>query len=133
VAARSRSLLLRNLTRATVIAEQVATADTFWTRFLGLMGRETIAPGEGLWLPGVNNIHMFFMRFPIDACFVGPAADDGSREVVAIRERLPAWRGIVWYVRGARGVFELPAGTLAATTTRVADRVLLSTPDPAPG
>jgi hypothetical protein len=133
VAARSRSLRLRNLTRATVVAEQVASADTFWTRFVGLMGRETLAPGEGLWLPGVNNIHMFFMRFPIDACFVGPAAEDGSREVVAVRERLPTWRGIVWYVRGARGVFELPAGTLAATATRVADRVLLSAPDAPPG
>jgi len=129
VAARARSLQLRNLTRATVIADHVATADTFWTRFVGLMGREVLPPGEALWLPGVNNIHMFFMRFPIDACFVGPPAEDGSRAVVAVREQLPAWRGIVWYVRGARGVFELPAGTLAEAATRPGDRLLLTTPD----
>jgi hypothetical protein len=104
-------------------------AGSLWAKFRGLMGRARLPAGEGLWLPGENGIHMFFMRFPIDACFVGPPAEDGSRAVVAVREQLPAWRGIVWYVRGARGVFELPAGTLAEAATRPGDRLLLTTPD----
>jgi hypothetical protein len=112
VAARPRSPLLRNLTRATVIAERVATADTFWTRFLGLMGRETLAPGEGLWLPGVNNIHMFFMRFPIDAVFLAAPDTEGRREVVGMRPNLRPWRDLVLPVNRATSVIELPAGTL---------------------
>ena len=57
---------------------------------------------------------MMFMRFPIDAVFVGRAdpARDGARAVVAVRERLPAWRRLVPLVRGAHGVLELPAGTI---------------------
>jgi len=30
-----------------------------------------------------------------------------------VRHALPPWRGVVWWVRGAHGAYELPAGTLA--------------------
>ncbi|MGZ3586513.1 MAG: DUF192 domain-containing protein [Candidatus Limnocylindrales bacterium] len=126
-------LQLRNVTRGTVVAPRVHAGDSFWSRFLGLMGRDALDPEEGLWLPGVNNIHMFFMRFAIDACFVGTPAEDGTRAVVEVREALPPWRGIVWYARGARGVVELAAGTLARSGTRVGDRVVLARPDGPPG
>ena len=78
-----------------------------------------------LWLPESNGIHMMFMRFPIDAVFLGRAEADGSRVVVSVHERLPAWRGLVPLVRGAHGVLELPAGTIAATATAVGDRVAI--------
>ena len=119
-------LQLRNTTRGTAVATQVVAADSFWARFVGLMGRRALAPMEGLWLPGTNNIHMFFMRFAIDCCFVGRPADDGSRQVVHVRRALPPWRGIVWYARGAHGVIELPVGALERSGTQVGDRVTLS-------
>ena len=119
-------LLLRNVTRDTLVAHRVAVADTFWTRFLGLMGRSALAPDEGLWLRGVNNVHMFFMRFPIDCIFLGPSDADGARRVVAVRHALPPWRGVVWYARGATGVVELAAGTAARSGTQVGDRVTLA-------
>jgi uncharacterized membrane protein (UPF0127 family) len=95
---------------------------------MGLMGRPSLPPGDGLWLPGTNGIHMMFMRFPIDAVFLGKARADGSRPVLAVRERLPAWTGLVPLVRGADGCLELPAGTVAATGTVVGDLVELSGP-----
>jgi uncharacterized membrane protein (UPF0127 family) len=113
----------RNLTRGAVLAERVEVASSLWARFLGLMGRPALPSGDGLWLPDSNGIHMFFMRFPIDALFLGRRADDGSAGVVAVKTGLPAWRGIVPLVRGAHGVLELPSGTLAATLTAVGDRV----------
>jgi uncharacterized membrane protein (UPF0127 family) len=116
---------LRNLTRATSLGERIAVGGSFWGRFLGLMGRSHLAEDEGLWLPGVNNIHMLFMRFPIDCVFVGPEAADGTTTVVALRRALPPWRGVVWYVRGAVGVFELPTGTIEDSATEVGDRVTL--------
>ena len=117
-------MIVRNLTRATVLAERARAGTSFWALFRGLMLRPALEPGEGLWLPGVNNIHMLFMRFPIDAVFVGRLERDGTRLVTSVRARLPPWRGIVWWVRGAHGVLELPAGTAAATGTRAGDRLL---------
>ena len=101
------------------------SAGTFWTSFLGLMGRASIDPDEGLWMPGVTNIHMFFMRFAIDCAFLGPESSDDTREVIAIRHRLPAWTGIVWRAPGARGVVELAPGALGRSGTQVGDRVRL--------
>ena len=100
-------------------------ASGLWAKFIGLMGRPSLAPGEGLWLPDSNGIHMMFMRFPIDVLFVGRAGARGARPVVALRRALPAWTGLVPLVRGAHGVLELPAGTLDATDTQVGDGILL--------
>ena len=62
---------VRNLSRGTVLASELETADGLWGKFLGLMGRPTLPDGACLWLPESNGIHMMFMRFPIDAVFVG--------------------------------------------------------------
>ena len=97
-----------------------------WARGLGLMGRRALAEDEGLYLPGTNSIHMLFMRFPIDCVFVGAEDADGSREVVGIREQLAPWRGVVWWVRGAKGALELPAGAINKTGIKVGARVWVS-------
>ena len=115
----------RNITRGTLIAERVEVAGGLVAKFMGLMGRASLDRGAALWLPDSNGIHMMFMRFPIDAVFLGRADGEGLRRVVAVRERLPAWRGLVPLVRGAHGVLELPVGVVAATGTIVGDRVRL--------
>jgi uncharacterized membrane protein (UPF0127 family) len=117
--------LARNLTRGTVLAESVEHATGLWAKFKGLMGRPSLAAGSALWLPGSNGIHMMFMRFPIDAVFLGDPDIAGARPVVSVHERLPAWRGLVPLVRGAHGVLELPIGTVAATGTAIGDRIAL--------
>jgi uncharacterized membrane protein (UPF0127 family) len=68
---------------------------------------------------------MMFMRFPIDCVFVARPASDGTRRVVAVRRALRPWTGVVWLVRGADGVLELPVGTLEATGTVVGDAIVL--------
>jgi uncharacterized protein len=118
-------LRAHNLTRSTELAGRVELADSFGERFRGLMGRRSLAPGVGLWLTGTSNIHMFFMRFPIDAIFLSRAAKDGTRRVVVVHANLRPWTGIVWYARGADGCLELPAGTVEATGTRPGDVVML--------
>jgi uncharacterized membrane protein (UPF0127 family) len=77
-----------------------------------------------MWFPGDTSIHMFFMRFPIDAVFLGPDEAPAAWRVVAIRTLRP-WRDVVLPVRGARGCLELPAGTAAAASLAVGDRVIL--------
>jgi uncharacterized membrane protein (UPF0127 family) len=118
-------LVARNLTRGTVLGDAIEPGDGLWAKFMGLMGRAGLPPGGGLWLPDSNGIHMMFMRFPIDCVFLGRAGADGAREVVATREALPAWTGIVPLVRRAHGVIELPVGTVAGSGTVAGDRIVL--------
>ncbi len=99
---------------------------------MGLMGRASLASGAGLWLPDSNGIHMMFMRFPIDAVFVGAAEGDGVRAVLSVHRALPAWRGLVPLVRGAKGVLELPVGTIDASGTQVGDEILIEDQGPTP-
>jgi uncharacterized protein len=115
--------LARNLDRGTVLAERLETAASLWGKFMGLMGRWSLPAGHGLWLPASNGIHMMFMRFPIDAVFVGRPDGDGVRRVRSVHRALRAWTGIVPLVRGADGVLELPIGTIDATGTAVGDRL----------
>ena len=116
----------RNVTRDTDLATSLEVASSLWGKFMGLMGRPALPTGAGLWLPESNGIHMMFMRFPIDAVFVGRPGADGARDVVAVRPDLPAWTGLVPLIRGAHGVLELPVGTIAASGTEVGDRVAIS-------
>ncbi len=118
-------LTARNITRGTSLAAELESADSLWARFMGLMGRPVLPPGAGLWLPASNGIHMMFMRFAIDAVFVGKPGADGSRPVLSVHERLPAWRGLVPLVRHANGVLELPVGTIVASGTVVGDRIAI--------
>jgi uncharacterized membrane protein (UPF0127 family) len=113
-----------NLTRGTVLAENLELARSFSARFMGLMGRRSLPAGHGLWLAG-NGIHMFFMRFPIDAVFLGRPTPNGDRPVLSMHRRVRPWIGIVPFVRGAEGVLELPVGTIDASDTRRGDSIRL--------
>jgi uncharacterized membrane protein (UPF0127 family) len=125
-AATARQLLVaRNLARGTVLAARLETASSLWARGIGLMGRGSLDTENGMWIPGTNGIHMMFMRFPIDAVFLGRQGDDGSRPVLSVHPGLRAWIGIVPLVRGGDGVLELPVGTIARTGTAVGDRIVL--------
>jgi len=115
------------VSRGTVLAEDVDVAADLWGKFKGLMGRDpaTFVAGAGLWLPDSNGIHMMFMRFPIDAVFLGAALADGSRAVLSVHRSLPPWRGLVPLVRGAKGVLELPVGQIEATGSQRGDLIAL--------
>jgi uncharacterized membrane protein (UPF0127 family) len=135
----ARAASARNVTRGTVLARDVEAAASVWGKFKGLMGRASLAPGAGLWLPDSNGIHMMFMRFPIDAIFLGRATGNdggsgggggsdggdggGARPVMAVYRGLAAWTGLVPLVRGAHGVLELPVGSIDESATEVGDLI----------
>jgi uncharacterized membrane protein (UPF0127 family) len=124
---RRRLLVARNVSRGTVLAERLEDGASFWAKFIGLMGRASLPAGNGLWLPGENGIHMLFMRFPIDAVFVSAPVGDpsGRRRVLSARRAVAPWRGVVWRVGGAKGVLELPVGTIEATGTTAGDEIAI--------
>ncbi|OIP27907.1 hypothetical protein AUK22_04840 [bacterium CG2_30_54_10] len=92
------------------VADRVRVADTFWSRFRGLMMSAPLPTGDGLLLEPCSSIHMLFMRCPINVAFL--AAND---MVVACYHSLPPWTGLSGWHRDACKVVELPAGTLART------------------
>lgn len=57
-------------TNAQLLADQLKLTDSFWARAKGLLGRSSLAENEALWINPCNNIHTFFMKFPIDCIFV---------------------------------------------------------------
>jgi uncharacterized membrane protein (UPF0127 family) len=89
-----------------VVCARCAVADTAWTRLRGLLGRSGLGPDEGLLIRPTWSIHMFFMRFAIDAVFL-----DGEGEVLRVVEGLAPWKAAM--KRGAKAVVELPAGAAA--------------------
>src|SRR5262249_59928278 len=59
-----------NTTRGTVVAERVAWA-TGEARKHGLLGRDRLDAGEGMYIVPTQWIHTFGMRFAIDVAFLG--------------------------------------------------------------
>lgn len=109
-----------NRTRSRSLGDRITWAGTSETRRTGLLGRDGLNPGEGLYIVPCQWIHMFGMRFPLDVAFL---AADGR--VMALHHALPPNRlsKLVWR---AEGVLELPAGILAETGTQVGDFVELA-------
>lgn len=102
-----------------VVVEHIDVADTVWRRFIGLMGRRELPAGHGICIRPCSSIHMFFMRFPIDAVFV-----DADGRIVRLYETLRPWR-VTRIVRRAKAVLELPAGTASAHRLNVGDVIAL--------
>jgi uncharacterized membrane protein (UPF0127 family) len=109
-----------NKTRNVVLAENAVLADTVFKRLCGLLGREKLGDNEALILKPSNSIHMFFMRFAIDALFV----DKDNRVIAALSEIRP-WRLSKVYWKSYY-VVELSSGVLAKTGTSVGDEIALS-------
>jgi uncharacterized protein len=114
---------VRNATRLdALVADKVEVADTWWARFRGLLGRDSIGAGEGLHIVPCNSIHMFFMRFPIDVAFL----DTEGRLVRAVHCIKP-WRATRIYLQ-AHSALELAAGTLARTGVEEGDLLRFDPP-----
>jgi uncharacterized membrane protein (UPF0127 family) len=114
----------RHLVRAAdgaVVCSDLAVADRFWPRFKGLLGRRSLEPGEGLLIRPASSIHMFGMRFAIDAVFLN---EDG--EIRRIASDLAPWRAAS--CRGALDVVELPAGRAAELSLSTGQQLVVVTP-----
>jgi uncharacterized protein len=101
-----------------VVVEHCALAVRPFARMKGLLGRSRLEPGEGILLRPAGSIHMFFMRFAIDAIFC-----DGDLVVIDVARGLRPWRMAAR--RGAKQVIEVAAGTAAGV--RAGDRLSLAT------
>ncbi|HET9266491.1 MAG TPA: DUF192 domain-containing protein [Vicinamibacterales bacterium] len=89
------------------------------SRKRGLLGRESLPPGQALIIAPSNMVHTFFMRFPIDILI---ATREGR--VVKARQNVPA-RRIVGALRGF-AVIEMAANELQRSGTVRGDRLVVA-------
>jgi uncharacterized protein len=107
-------ILVKNLTRGTVLAGQAELADTSAKRRVGLLKHTGLAPGEGLWIVPCESVHTFFMKFPIDLVYL-----DRKHKVRKVCHAVPAWRLSACFT--AHSILELPAGAVRESQTEPGD------------
>lgn len=101
-----------------VVADRCTLAVRPWSRMRGLLGRASLEQGEGMLFRPAGSIHMFFMRFAIDAVFC-------DRDLVVLK-CVPSLRP--WQMashRGAKVVIEVAEG--ASAGIRPGERLCLAT------
>ena len=105
--------------REATLGGAVEVAETGFTRMRGLLGRKSLAPGEGLWIRPSSGVHTFGMQFPIDVIGL-----DASMTVVKLWQELRPQRMTALNLR-TRSVLELPAGLIAQTGVKVGDKITM--------
>jgi uncharacterized membrane protein (UPF0127 family) len=115
----SERLQVVNLTRHTVLADRLEVADHGANRRKGLLGRDGLSPGEGLWIKPCEAVHTFCMRFAIDLVYL-----DRKNRIRKVRSGVRPWRMSACLT--AHSVIELPSGTVQATQTQAGDRLEFS-------
>ena len=109
-------MIIRNITRGTVIAGQAEVANTVLRRTRGLMLRR-FEGFDGLLIRPANAIHMCFMLMPIDVIFF-----DKRLLIVRMVPKLAPWRLFCGSL-GAVGVVELPEGAIARSQSQPGDQL----------
>jgi hypothetical protein len=115
-------LRILNVTRHTLIAGCVEVADRGRKRRKGLLDREGLAAGEGMWIVPCESVHTFGMRFPIDLVYL-----DRKLHVKKVRSNVIPWR--LSACLSAHSVVELVSGTIHKTQTRAGDQLEFSSAD----
>jgi len=114
----SETIKVVNLTRNTGLAHHVELAGDGRERRKGLLGRASLADGEGLWIVPCEAVHTFCMRFAIDLIYL-----DRHHKVLKTRSHVHPWR-LSACLRD-HSVLEVAAGVVGKTGTQPGDRLSL--------
>ena len=108
-----------NKTRERFVATNVAVADSYFSRLIGLLGKTKrwARAGRGLWIIPSHGVHTMGMLFPIDLVFL-----DREKNVVHVEEHVKPFRISRVSIR-TYSVLELPAHTVFRTGTCVGDQL----------
>jgi len=110
-------LRVLNISKSTIVADDIKEAKTFLPRLKGLIGRTSLNKGEGLWMAGCRAIHTIGMRFPIDLVFT-----DKDLVVKKVVKEVRPFCPIVCCFN-ADGVFELPVGSIERAQIQSGDKI----------
>jgi len=110
------TLVIRNLTKQTLVADRAILANTSATRRTGLLKHDSLQDGEGLLIVPCEGVHTFGMKFPIDVVYLSK-----KHVVLKIKPEMPKRRMSICL--RAHSVLELPAGMAARTGIAVGDQL----------
>lgn len=122
---------VQSLTNQALIADKCFVANRFFDRLRGLIGKRKLEPGEAMFFPKCNDIHMWFMSMPIDVVFLraekSPRAD-GTRvfTISSVRENARPWKVLPLRDGNASETLELEAGAVRRHGLRAGDELCLS-------
>ena len=113
--------MIYNINQRKYLARHPRWAEGWFERLRGMIGRRFVdGKLDAMVFERCGSVHSCWMSIPLDLIFL-----DADRNVVALRANLRPWRFCV-NCRRAVTVVELPAGVIAATRTRVGDRLNLN-------
>lgn len=100
---------------------EVIIADSFFTRFAGLMFKKKLPPATGLLLAPCNSVHMCFMFFAIDVVYL-----DKEYKVIKVVKNLKPWIGLSMCNK-AWATLEMTAGEADRYGCKVGKELILQT------
>ncbi len=107
-------LQVLNVTRKTILASCVEITSNGEERRKGLLGRERLLAGEGLWIVPCEAVHTFGMKFAIDVIYL-----DRDKKIRKVKMNVPPWR--VSACLSAYSTLELAAGTVRGAAAITGD------------
>ncbi len=117
-----RSVKVTNRTRGTILGENVEVANTSLTRLWGLLGREKLGTGGGLWIKPSSGVHTVGMKFPIDVVGL-----DRQMRVVKLWHEIVPFRVTSVSFKVA-SVLELAAGRIRECLVEIGDVLDVTAP-----
>lgn len=120
---------IKSLKNQQLIADKCHVAESFLDRLRGLIGRTRFEAGFGMLFPRCNDIHMWFMRIPIDVVFARADKNANGKRVLRVTrvvESVKPWRLLPLRDGKASETIELPVGTIQRCDIREGDELCLS-------
>ena len=102
-----------------VLIPNLILAESTLERMRGLLGRRGLPSDTAMLIRPCRSIHMFFMRFPIDAVFL-----DRDGRILKTHQQLRPWR-ISLAPKKTHAVLEAKAGFIRAKSIAVGQNMIL--------
>jgi len=100
-----------------LIFNDLKVANTFLSRFLGLMGKKSLPEGSALLISPCKMVHNCFMRFSIDILFI-----DSKNKIVGLCPGLRPWR-LSPFIKNSKSVIECNKGIISRFDLSIGDLV----------
>lgn len=96
-----------NSSQNNIIADDIKTAENFFSRSVGLLSKNSLSEYEALIIKPCCSIHTFFMKFKIDVLFVNK-----NNEIIALYENVKPFRILPIHFSSSY-VIELAGGSIS--------------------
>ena len=103
-----------------VLIPKCQIAESYFSRFIGLMGKKAVPEDEAICFPCCNSIHTFFMRIPIDVVLVS-----ATGVVVDVLTAIKPWR-LMLPKLNAKHIIEMKADRAKGLGIKVGTKLLCS-------